>query len=200
MARSLSKLQKSQAATYTLVTCGKNTSGGTVKVMQRLGGDRAFYIRNGNSLQVKAGDTLDEAIIKYNLLVVPDDSFDMTRSLGDDDTETDVEAIAYDLDSIIEFVNEVVEYSKDGKLSLKEIIALIPNGVEIIRDMPQLNAAYGKFLAIDTEKKLLVLKRIFGNIQALEKHHAIIDDAFTVAQAIANVIEALTQKYPKLGV
>ncbi len=168
--------------------------------MQRLGGDRAFYIRNGNSLQVKAGDTLDDAIIKYNLLVVPDDSFDMTRSLGDDDTETDVEAIAYDLDSIIEFVNEVVEYSKDGKLSLKEIIALIPNGVEIIRDMPQLNAAYGKFLAIDTEKKLLVLKRIFGNIQALEKHHAIIDDAFTVAQAIANVIEALTQKDPKLGV
>lgn len=200
MARSLSKLQKSQAATYTLVTCGKNASGGTVKVMQRLGGDRAFYIRNGNSLQVKAGDTLDDAIIKYNLLVVPDDSFDMTRSLGDDDTETDVEAIAYDLDSIIEFVNEVVEYSKDGKLSLKEIIALIPNGVEIIRDMPQLNAAYGKFLAIDTEKKLLVLKRIFGNIQALEKHHAIIDDAFTVAQAIANVIEALTQKDPKLGV
>lgn len=200
MARSFSKLQKSQAATYTLVTCGKNTSGGTVKVMQRLGGDRAFYIRNGNSLQVKAGDTLDEAIIKYNLLVVHDDSFEMDRALDEVEAEIDVEAIAYDLHSIIEFVNEAAEHLKDGKLTLKEIIALIPNGVEIIRDMPQLNAAYGKFLAIDTEQKLLVLKRIFGNIQALEKHHAIIDDAFTVAQAIANVIEAFTQKDPKLGV
>jgi len=200
MARSFSKLQKSQAATYTLVTCGKNTSGGTVKVMQRLGGDRAFYIRDGNSLQVKAGDTLDEAIIKYNLLVVHDDSFEMDRALDEVEAEIDVEAIAYDLHSIIEFVNEAAEHLKDGKLTLKEIIALIPNGVEIIRDMPQLNAAYGKFLAIDTEQKLLVLKRIFGNIQALEKHHAIIDDAFTVAQAIANVIEAFTQKDPKLGV
>ncbi len=193
MSRSFSTLKKQLNGRFLLITCGMSLIGQTVRIDKCIGTDK-FWLRNGNSLPILAGNTLNEAIIMYNNLVIPDDQFDITRSINEQETELDITEVSSALDSAVSFANELIEAVKDWKVSIPEAINLIPNGVEIIKDIPQLRIAYSSFLKMTMEQKINVVKNIFLEIDALEKHHHIIDNAFEVIEAVAQVIAVLQKK------